>query len=68
VNFGMQQPPKPRPVATLDRIEDVAYRWDLIGHLQNVRRSPPLVAPRWTRRLGDLTESKRNAVEMAAER
>ncbi len=36
VNVGMEQPLQARPVATLNRIEHVAYRWNLLGHSQNV--------------------------------
>ncbi len=47
VNVRMQQPPQPRPVAPLDRIEHVAYRWDLLRHVCNVTlatltREPPM--------------------------
>jgi hypothetical protein len=37
VNVGMEQLPQARPVSTLDRIEHVAYRWDLLRHSRNVR-------------------------------
>jgi hypothetical protein len=32
VNLGMQKPLQAHPVLSLDRIEHVAYRWDLLGH------------------------------------
>jgi len=39
VNIGMEQSLQARPVATLDRIEHIAYRWDLLRHPQNVTTS-----------------------------
>jgi hypothetical protein len=32
VDLGMQQPSKPRPVATLDSVKHVAYGWNLFCH------------------------------------
>jgi hypothetical protein len=37
VNIGMKQPLQTPPVATLNRIEHIAYRWDLLRHPQNIK-------------------------------
>jgi predicted ATPase len=37
VDVGMEQPLQARPVATVDRIEHIAYGWDLLRHLGNAK-------------------------------
>jgi hypothetical protein len=44
MNIGMKQPLQAPPIATLNCIEHVAYRWDLLRHPQNVRGSVQLTS------------------------
>ena len=37
VNFGMEQRAQTLPVSTLDCIQHIAHRWNLISHSWNVR-------------------------------
>jgi hypothetical protein len=42
MNVGMEQPLQARPIATLDRVEDIAHRWDLLRHPKRLEREAAL--------------------------